>query len=120
MGQQFAVEGGLEDGARLLEVVVDFLLVHDVAVTGDDEITAGVVEEQRLHVVETAAADVSVADGRHSDASLQLANGGRTEDAVNQSHTAMAVAFPVFIEGGHAGTFLSAVLKVMQSVIQGR
>ena len=51
VGEYFAVGGGLEEAAVVLEIPAELRGVHEVAVVGEGEVAGVVVEEEGLHVL---------------------------------------------------------------------
>ena len=118
MGEELAVRRGLEDDAALLEQGLDLLGIDDVAVTGDGEIPLRLMEEDGVHVVQSALADIGVLDTADADGAVQVQDIAVREDLAQQAQAAVAAGLALLVEGHDAGAFLAPVLDVVQAVIK--
>ena len=62
MGQYLAVRSRLEERASVLQIFAQLLGVDEVAVMGKSEISGTVPEQERLHILDTAATRRRVAN----------------------------------------------------------
>jgi hypothetical protein len=109
------VAGGLEDRASGLEAGAQLVGVDQVAVVGDGDRAARVVEQERLGVAQLGAAGgrvAGVADGR---APGQAGQGLLVEDVGDQAHA--DVAAQALVAGDQPGGLLAAVLQGVQAQV---
>ena len=118
VGEDFAVGRGLEDDAALLEQGLYLLGVDDVAVTGDGEVPLRLMEEDGIHVVQAALADIGVLDAADADGALETQHVAVGKDVAEQAQAAVAAGFAIIVESDDAGAFLAPVLDVVQSVLE--
>ena len=120
VGQQLAVGSRLEDGAAFFQVVGNLAGIHHVAVGRHREVAAAVMEEQGLHVVQSAFGGVGIFDAADSQRAGQVGQLPVGENLAQEPQSAVAAVFPVVVEGGYPAAFLAAVLQVVQTVINVR
>ena len=86
MEDDLAVDGGLENGAALLEFVAQQGGVDEVAVVPDGELAAAAIGHERLGVLDVAGAGggiADVADGAGAFETLEIAG---VEDLRDEAH----------------------------------
>ena len=120
MGQELTVGTGLEDGAALFQVVGNLTGVHHIAIGRYGEVSAAVVEEQRLYVVQAAFGGIGILDTANTQVAQQMGHFPIGEDFAQQAQATVTVILTVLVKGGNATAFLAAVLEVMQTVIDSR
>ena len=115
--QQLAVDVGLEDSPAFLEVAGNLGGVDDIAVGGHRKVAAAVVEKQRLHIVQASLGVVRILYAAYAERSFEMGNLPVGEDFAQKAKATVAVILSILVEGGYSTAFLSAVLKVVQTII---
>ena len=117
VGQDLAVRGRLEQAAAVLQVAAQLRGIHQVAVVREGKVARIVVEEERLDVLDAAAARGGIAYVADGHLAGQRGDFRFVEDLVHQAFALDAAQHAVFSAGDDAATFLPPVLQGVKSVI---
>ena len=117
VSQYLAVRSGLEQTAPVLEVLTQLERVHDIAVMGQCEVSGVVSEQERLDVFDSAPTCSGITDMTYRHISLQCGEIVVVEHLSNESQTLHTAKLTLCIDRNYSATFLTAVLKRMQSVV---
>lgn len=116
MDDDFAIDGGLEDGALGFEFFSELRGVGEVAVVRNGQSAFGAIRGERLRVINGGGAGGGIASMANGNVAVEIAHHLRGEHIFHQAHT--SVDKKLFaIAGGDPGAFLSAVLKCVVPVI---
>ena len=72
MHNDLGVHGGLEDRAPRLKLILDQLGIDDVAIVGDGDGAAGIVDHDRLYVLDGRFSGGRIADVSNSSTARQI------------------------------------------------
>ncbi len=108
----FAVDGGLEDGALGFEFIAKDVRVDEVAVVADRHLAARAIDDDGLRVFQRAGAGGGVADVADGARAGQLGQGRVVEDLRHEAHAVVALEFAVGVAvDDDARAFLAAMLQ---------
>ncbi len=112
----FAVGGGLEDGAVFFDALAQHAGVHQVAVVGHGHGAAGIVRHEGLHVLQVAGAEGGIAHVADAAAALDPGELVRLEDVGHEPDAAMRGEGAI-VGAADARAFLAAVLQRIEAEV---
>ncbi len=107
----------LEDRSALLELLAELVGVREVSVVADGERALGVVDGERLRVLDVRAAGGRVADVTDGDAARQLREVLLAERVLDEAHRAVEVEL-LAVARDDARRLLAAVLERVQAEVR--
>ena len=123
VGDHLGVNGGLENGSGVLQLLPQLGRVHQIAVVGQPQGALHVVEHQRLGVLTGAAARSGVAHVAHPDISVHPLQMLRLKHFIAKPHSLVCGNLPLGslrIADCDAAALLPPVLQGEKPVIDGR
>jgi len=115
VGDDLGVAGGCEGIALLLQVVPQYLGVHQIAVVPQGQWPAGALQVEGLGVLKPARAFGGIAGVAYGDLAGQIGEVGLIEHLRDKAHAGAEMDFPT-VGSGYARAFLPSMLEGIQAV----